>query len=254
MMSRRSCLLALAAGLAVFLLAASGLVLWSQRGPGLRNEADRLASVIELRPGMTCAEIGAGRGRMAVRMAQHLGPSGHLYATEMEDEKLRAIRSAASDAGVANIAVIRAGEHSANLPDNCCDVIYMRRVYHHLSDAAAINRTLYNAIRPGGRLAVIDFLSPRWMLFLHHGIRSDVLVSQVTAAGFILERRIDGWSPIDYCLIFRKRVLSGSAHSAGLAASAAHDHAFSTKTPSRDFTFRAAKGQAARPMRQNVAG
>ncbi len=222
MMSRRSCLLALAAGLAVFLLAASGLVLWSQRGPGLRNEADRLASVIELRPGMTCAEIGAGRGRMAVRMAQHLGPSGHLYATEMEDEKLRAIRSAASDAGVANIAVIRAGEHSANLPDNCCDVIYMRRVYHHLSDAAAINRTLYNAIRPGGRLAVIDFLSPRWMLFLHHGIPSDVLVSQVTAAGFILERRIDGWSPIDYCLIFRKRVPSGSARSAGLAASAVH--------------------------------
>jgi len=144
---------------------------------------------------------------MAVRMAQHLGPSGRLYATEIEDEKLQAIRSAASDAGLANIMVIRAGEHSANLPDNCCDIIYMRRIYHHLDDAAAINRTLSNAIRPGGRLAIIDFLSPRWMFFLHHGIPSDVLVSQVTAAGFILDHRIGGWSPIEYCLIFRKRSL-----------------------------------------------
>jgi len=211
MVSRHSRLLVFAAGLAVLLLVAMSLaILWSQRGPGFRNEVDRLASVMELRPGMTGAEIGAGRGRMAVRMAQHLGPSGRLYATEIEDEKLQAIRSAASDAGLTNIMVIRAGEHSANLPDNCCDIIYMRRVYHHLDDAAAINRTLYNAIRPGGRLAIIDFLSPRWMFFLHHGIPSDVLVRQVTAAGFILERRIDGWSPIDYCLIFRKRAASAS--------------------------------------------
>jgi hypothetical protein len=42
------------------------------------------------------------------------------------------------------------------------------------------------------------------MFFLRHGIPSDLLIGQITAAGFTLERRIDGWSPIDYCLIFRK--------------------------------------------------
>ena len=47
-------------------------------------------------------------------------------------------------------------------------------------------------------------LSPCWLFFLHHGIASDVVAGQVTAAGFALERRVDGWSPIDYCLMFRK--------------------------------------------------
>ncbi len=204
-MSSRSRLFAIATGLLVLALAAMGAaILWSQRGPGIRLEADRLAAAVGMRPGMTVAEIGAGRGRMAIRMAQQLGPSGRLYATEIEDEKLQAIRRAASDAGLANIAVIRAGEHSANLPENCCDVVYMRRVYHHIDDSASINRTLYAALRTGGRLAVIDFLSPRWMFFMHHGIPSEALVSQVVAAGFVLERRIDGWSPVDYCLIFQK--------------------------------------------------
>ncbi len=208
---RGSRLFLLAAGLLMLALAAMGTaVLWSQRGPGLRMEADRLTAAVEMRPGMTVAEIGAGRGSMAVRIARQLGPSGNLYATEIGDEKLQAIRNAARGAGLENVTVIRAGEHSANLPDGCCDIIYMRRVYHHLDDAAAINRTLYDALRPGGRLAIIDFISPRWMFFMHHGIPSSVLVSQVTAAGFVLEKQIDGWSPIDYCIIFRKGATSAT--------------------------------------------
>ena len=210
MMTRRPLLIIVfAVCLLVLLLAGAGLaILWSQRGPGLRNEVDRLATVLDVRPGMSGGEIGAGYGRMAVRMAQHLGATGHLYATEIESEKLQAINRAASAAGLTNIVAIPAGEHSANLPDSCCEIIYMRRVYHHLDDPLAINRSLYAALRPGGRLAIIDFLSPRWMFFLHHGISSDLLVRQVTAAGFILERRIDRWSPIDFCLVFRKPVLS----------------------------------------------
>ncbi len=177
---------------------------WSQRGPGLDREVARLAALVELRAGMTVAEIGAGGGHMAVRMARRLGPSGRLYATEIEAGKRDAIRSAAAAAGLANIAVLEAGERTAGLPDACCDLIYMRRVYHHFTDPASINQTLYAALRPGGRLAIIDFLSPRWMFWLRHGIPPDVLLGQVTVAGFVFERRVQGWSPIDYCFMFRK--------------------------------------------------
>lgn len=198
-------LLVFAACLLGLLIGAMGFaILWAERGPGLRNEVNRLAAVMQLRPGMTAAEIGAGYGRMAVEIAQRLGVSGRLYASELPARKIEAIRRAASAAGLGNITVIPAGEHSANLPDSCCDIIYMRRVYHHLSDAAAINRTLYAALRPGGRLVIIDFVTPRWMFFLRHGIPSGVLAGQVTAAGFVLERQIGRWSPIDYCIVFRK--------------------------------------------------
>lgn len=193
-------------GLPALLVTAAGLaIFWSQFGPGLDREVSRLASLVELRPGMTVAEIGAGKGRMAVLVARRLGPSGRLYATEIEAAKLDAIRGAAAAAGLTNITVLEAGEHAANLPDACCDVIYMRRVYHHFTDAAAIDKTLYAALRPGGRLAIIDFLTPRWIFWTRHGIASDVVLAQLTPAGFTLERRVNGWSPIDYCLVLVRK-------------------------------------------------
>lgn len=198
-------LLLVAAALCVGLLGAGSLAIyWFQFGPGLAREADRLASLLELRPGMTVAEIGAGSGRIAVHLARRLGPSGRLYATEIDAAKLEAIRSRAAAAGLAHVTAPLAGQRSTGLPDACCDVIYMRRVYHHLTDPAAINGSLYAALRPGGRLAVIDFLSPRWIFFLRHGIPAQVPLVQIPSAGFTLEQRIDGWSPIDYCLVFRK--------------------------------------------------
>ena len=80
----------------------------------------------------------------------------------------------------------------------------MRRTYHHFTRAADINKSLFAALRPGGRLAIIDFLSPRWLFFLRHGIPRNAVAREVVAAGFVLDRRIDRWSPIDYCLVFRK--------------------------------------------------
>jgi len=208
MRSRRCRLLLLSAGLLALLLAAAGFfIYWTQSGPGLDSEADRLAEILGLQPGMTVAEIGAGKGRMAVHLARSLGPSGRLYATEIQAYKLDAIRRAAAAAGLDNITTVEAGQDSTGLPDGCCDVIYMRRVYHHLTDPATIGRGLREALRPGGRLAVIDFFSPRWMFWLRHGIAADVLVAQLSTAGFALERRIDRWSPVDYCIVFRRPAL-----------------------------------------------
>jgi ubiquinone/menaquinone biosynthesis C-methylase UbiE len=182
-----------------------GIVAWAEYGPGLDREAEGLARLVDLRPGMTVAEIGAGKGRTAVRIARFLGPEGRLFASEIEAEKLEAIRDAAAAAGLSNVTVLEAGEHSTNLADQCCDVIYMRRVYHHLTDAGAVGRSLHSALRANGRLAVIDMLTPAWLIVLRHGIPSGEASGQLVSAGFALERRIDRWSPIDYCLVFRKQ-------------------------------------------------
>ena len=189
---------------ALVAVAAVAAIHWYSHGPGLEGEVDRLVSLTQMRPGMAVAEIGAGQGAMAVRVARRLGASGRLSATEIEAEKLSAIRSAAITAGLANVTVLQAGEHSTNLPDACCDVIYMRRVYHHLTDAAVIDKSLYAALRPGGRLAVIDLRTPRWRFLPSHGIAPDVVIAQLTSAGFTLDHRVDRWSLIDYCLVFRK--------------------------------------------------
>ena len=62
------------------------------------------------------------------------------------------IRQAASEAGSGNVTVLQAGERATNLPAACCDAIFMRRVYHHLSEPSPIVASIHEALRPGGRL------------------------------------------------------------------------------------------------------
>ncbi|HZT32449.1 MAG TPA: methyltransferase domain-containing protein [Bryobacteraceae bacterium] len=193
------------AGLAVGLAGASyAAAWWFQRGPGLEHEADRLTRVADVRPGMTLAEIGAGSGRLAARMARRVGESGRVYATEISPFLIERIGQVAAARGVTNVSRILAGDRDTGLPPACCEVIYMRRVYHHLKDPPAINSGLYAALRPGGRLVVIDFLTPGWLPLRRHGVDPSAVKSQVSAAGFRFDRALDRWSLLDYCLVFRK--------------------------------------------------
>jgi len=187
---------------------------WQYLSSSLEAEMERLAGLLALEKGMTVADVGAGGGRMSVLIAKRLGPSGRVFSTEMEEKNLDKIRKAASDAGLANINVIRGGEQSTNLPAGCCNAVFMRKVYHHITDPEAINRTLFEAVRPGGKLAVIDFEKP-WMLWLPrpdgipqdrpgHGVPPAVVIKEMQQAGFTLEHRIDDWPERNFCLIFHK--------------------------------------------------
>jgi ubiquinone/menaquinone biosynthesis C-methylase UbiE len=103
------------------------------------------------------ADIGAGRGQLAVELAREVGPSGRVYATELEEERRRDIREAAEYAGLRNVEVLEARATSTNLPEQCCDALVMRRVYHHIGNPALMNASMLAALKPGGFLAVIDF-------------------------------------------------------------------------------------------------
>lgn len=175
-------------------------------------EAERLIELLELQPGMTVGEIGAGNGEMAVIFAKALGPAGRLYATEIEASKREDIEAAATVAGLENISVLEAGQTSANLAISCCDVIYLRRVYHHFTDAGAINQSIFQALKPGGRLAVIDFEEHSLLPKPEgvdksrpgHGVPTDLLIEELEAAGFVIEEKITEWPGDGYCVIARK--------------------------------------------------
>jgi ubiquinone/menaquinone biosynthesis C-methylase UbiE len=186
---------------------------------GAEAEADRLAALLELRPGVTVAEIGAGDGEMTVEIAERVGVTGRVYATEIETEKQEAIRTAARAAGLANVEVVPAQLTSSGLPADCCEAIFMRHVYHHLSDPAAVDRDLLRALRPGGVLVVVDF-PPTWYLRpftpegvgeerSRHGIEASDALIELLAAGFGQARRIEPWherwlGPDTYALVVRR--------------------------------------------------
>jgi SAM-dependent methyltransferase len=201
-------------------LLAAGCHNW--RGPGFRAggpEMSRLRQELSLAPGMSVADVGAGRGEMTVALAAEMGPSGRVYATDIDPEALAQIRTLVAAAELRNVTILQAGARDTALPTGCCDVAILRRVYHHLSEPKATNLDLLRALRPGGVLAIIDFppmLSWLWPWSSKatpgnrsgHGVAAGVVVEEVTAGGFTLVKVIDDWpgrGPLtSYCAIFRK--------------------------------------------------
>ncbi|HTB94386.1 MAG TPA: methyltransferase domain-containing protein [Candidatus Sulfotelmatobacter sp.] len=192
--------------LAVFVSVCSGIS---------ESEIQRLAGVMNWKAGQVIADIGAGEGEIGFAAAGAVGESGKVYLTELDKEKFAALKKEVSRRKLKNVVIVAAAEKETKLPDNCCDAIVLRRVYHHFTAPTEMDASLLRSLRPGGLLAVIEF-SPRKSLTASdpvkgvpanrggHGIPRKILVEELTAAGFRLEKTFDDWPEDDYCVLFRK--------------------------------------------------
>ena len=178
-------------------------------------DAPKLAGVLELQPGMTVADVGTGGGAMAVVLGKWIG-SGRVFATDITERALNTTREYAKKEGLTNVTVIEGGAATTNLPDACCDAVFLRLVYHHITEIAPFNKSVYASLKSGGRLAIIDFVPEKGSKLPDgvpanrggHGIPPDVVIEEMTAAGFTHVRTIDKWPPDDkgpgFLTLFRK--------------------------------------------------
>lgn len=177
------------------------------------DEIKRLAALMEWKPGTVAADIGAGDGRYSFAAADHVGASGKVYATEIDAKKLEELRSEVARRKLQNVAVVESKEVDTNLPAACCDAIFLRRVYHHLTKPAEFDANIVRSLKPGGRLAIIDF-PPRSGLDPvegvpsnrgGHGIPQKIVIEELTAAGLQVEKVVNDWPDDDYCVMFVKK-------------------------------------------------
>jgi SAM-dependent methyltransferase len=170
----------------------------------------RLKEVLALKPGIVVADVGAGKGQLTRALAATVGPGGRVFATEIDPDRLEALRAMLAEAKLANVTIVEAKSRDSGLPAGCCDAIVLRRVYHHVTDPAETNASLLGALRPGGLLAVIDFPPPFFIGRGSLGVPAQSVVDEVTASGFeMLQLRTDwpGRGPLEtYCALFRKPV------------------------------------------------
>jgi predicted methyltransferase len=165
-------------------------------------EVPRLVELLELKPGMTVADVGAGFGAWTTRLSRALGPQGRVYATDLGAPQIQALRESLARDGLTNVTVIEAAVASTNLPAGCCDVILIRDAYHHFTQPADLVKSLAASLKPGGRLAVIDF-PPRPNTEVPagvpanrrgHGVPPEVVQQEVGAA-LTHVRTVADWSP-----------------------------------------------------------
>ncbi len=179
------------------------------------SEIQRLARVMNWKAGQVIADVGAGEGEIGFAAAAAVGKTGKVYLTELDEEKLAALQKDASRRNLKNLMILAAAEKETKLPDNCCDAIILRRVYHHFTAPTEMDASLLRSLRPGGLLAVIEF-APRKSLTASdpvkgvpinrggHGIPKKILMEELTAAGFKVDKSFDDWPDDGYCVLFRK--------------------------------------------------
>ena len=178
------------------------------------DEVSRIVELLHLQPGMRVADVGAGEGEWAEALARVVGERGHVYATEIKEDLVEEIRERMEDAGLANVSAVLGDDERTGLPENCCDAILLRLVYHHFTDPASMRADLRRALRPGAPMVIIDIVPQKHWGDLPgvpdrggHGIPLDTLVEEISADGFEVVERIEEWPGDEdhFCAVVRAK-------------------------------------------------
>ncbi len=122
-----------------------------------REQPDQVVAALKLAPGARVADVGAGTGYFTVRLARAVGPTGTVYATDLQPEMLRLLDATLSREHIENTRIIRGTEHSAELPAACCDLVLLVDVYHELADPPGVMAGIRAALLPTGRLVLVEY-------------------------------------------------------------------------------------------------
>ncbi|HKD52298.1 MAG TPA: methyltransferase domain-containing protein [Candidatus Acidoferrum sp.] len=197
--------------LALVCAAAAGFAL--RANGNAADQIKRLAALMEWKPGTIVADIGAGDGIYSFAAVEHVGPTGKVYATEIDTKKVEELKGEVAKRKLQNVVVVESKEADTNLPTACCDAIFLRRVYHHLTKPVEFDANIVRSLKPGGRLAIIDFPARSGLEPVEgvpanrggHGIPQKVVIEELTAAGLQMEKVVNDWPENDYCVLFIKK-------------------------------------------------
>ena len=181
---------------------------WATRFTGESREAFNarmeVLKAIGLKPGDTVADVGAGTGIYTRLFAQAVGPGGKVYATDIAPKFLAYIAQNAAKDGLKNVQTVQGGDRRTNLPAGSVDVVFHSDVYHHFEFPAAMNADIRRALKPNGRLFVLE-LEKIGGQSSHVRAPRDVVIAEIQKSGFQLVEQVNvpGLRE-NYLLEFRK--------------------------------------------------
>jgi SAM-dependent methyltransferase len=179
---------------------------WLDREERDIEEAPEAAiDALGLAPGLVVADVGAGSGYMTVRMARIVAPDGSVYATDIQPEMITLLKERLADEKIANVVPVLGLADDPKLPDAAIDLELLVDVYHEFSEPQKMLRGLRKALKPGGRLVLLEYRKedPKVPILELHKMTVAEAKLEVEAEGFELTR-VDERLPRQHILVFTK--------------------------------------------------
>ena len=168
--------------------------MFNRKASDPKNKPDQILETLDLQPGQTVVDIGAGGGYFSLRFAEAVGKNGKVYAIDTNFEFLEFIRANAREKGLANLETVLVTEDNLALPERSLDLIFMRNICHHLQNRAKYFRELRSLLTPHGRIAIIEYSHPRRLSFrgiFGHYVPKETLLKEMREAGYTSQKTLD---------------------------------------------------------------
>jgi ubiquinone/menaquinone biosynthesis C-methylase UbiE len=131
---------------------------WLDRAEREREEQPAQAlTIMQVRPGSTVADIGAGSGYFTERLSRLVGPAGRVYATDIQQGMVDLLNARIRRQGLNNVSVIFSQPDNPKLPDGAIDLALMVDVYHELWEPQTVLGHIRRALKPDGRLVLVEY-------------------------------------------------------------------------------------------------
>jgi len=177
---------------------------WLTRAERIQEEEpDRMLASLQVRPGSVVADIGAGIGYHAWRLAAIVGPAGKVIAEDIQEEMIRMMKQNIEKRGLKNVEIVLGTPADPKLPEGTIDLVLMVDVYHEFSDPALMMTHIKKALKPGGRVVLVEFRKedPTVPIQPLHKMSIQEVRSELEPLGFKFQRVLD-FLPWQHILIF----------------------------------------------------
>jgi ubiquinone/menaquinone biosynthesis C-methylase UbiE len=176
---------------------------WLERAERIEEEEPDVAlKVLQIPKGAAVADVGAGSGYITVRLSKLVGPTGTVYANDVQPQMLEILRRRLGREKITNVTLVQGTVEDPKLPPASVDLQIMVDVYHEFSQPQAMLRRLRDALKPGGRLVLLEYRKEDPSIPIRPEHKMSVAEAKIVEAeGFTLAK-VDESLPRQHILIF----------------------------------------------------
>ncbi len=149
---------------------------------------EKILDAIGLKPGMVIGEVGAGKGRFTVRLAERVGPRGLVYANDIDQDALDYLARRCKSNDLGNVKIVTGQLHDPCFPPQSLDMVFMINVYNSFVDPVRYLRNIAPALKQGGTLAIVLVDPVKFPVVPKRSATREQFLASAEKAGYILAK------------------------------------------------------------------